>query len=72
MSKDAILVELVAESLNAASAARRRAAKFLLDALRAGLPSAEIAARIETADRSVAGDYAADARRLAARIGVLE
>src|SRR5687768_9120994 len=72
MGKDAILVELVSESLNAASATRRRAAKFLLDSLRAGLPLAEISARIEAADHSSANDFSIDARKLANRLGVLK
>jgi hypothetical protein len=72
MAADAILIELLSESLNAKTADGRLAAKLLLDSLRAGLPAAEIAERIETAERKSSAGCAADARRLATRLGVLD
>lgn len=72
MGKDAVLIELLSESLNGASSDRRCAAKFLLDSLRAGLAPEAIAERIQEAEHNAAGDFAADARGLAARLGVFK
>ena len=71
MAPDAVLIELLSESLNAKTAERRHAAKLLLDSLRAGLPPEEIADRIERAEQRTSASCAADARQLAARLGVL-
>ncbi len=71
MSKDAVLIELLSESLYAKSLDRRCAAKFLLDSLRAGLAPEDIVEQIEEAEDSSASGFAADARGLAARLGVL-
>ncbi len=71
MGKDAVLIELLSESLNGASPDRRCAAKFLLDSLRAGLAPDDIAEQIKEAEHRAASDFATDARGLAARLGVL-
>ncbi len=72
MSADAVMIELLSESLNASTADRRHAAKLLLDSLRAGLPPDEIADRIARVERKASTACAADARHLAARLGVLD
>ena len=72
MAADAIMIELLSESLNAKTADRRHAAKLLLDSLRAGLAPQEISDRIERAERKTSAECAADARRLATRLGVLD
>ncbi len=71
MSKDAVLIELLSESLNAESLDRRCAAKFLLDSLRAGLPAEDIVEQIQEAEHGSASDFAAHARGLGVRLGVL-
>ena len=72
MTTDAVLIELLSESLNAESAGRRRAAKLLLEELQAGAPPEEIVERLDHSERKRSSGCAADARRLAAQLGVID
>ena len=71
MAVDAVLIELLSEVLNATTAKRRCSASLLLESLKAGLPPEKIADRIAGAEREGSPEVAADARRLAQRLGVL-
>ncbi len=70
MTTDAVLIELLSESLNGKSADRRRAARLLLDELQAGAAPEEIVERIGHSERKKSAGCAADAQRLAAQLGI--